>query len=590
MLGINIAGEFLDLSPGTTAILERTSPFFDTESLTGEYTFPFTLPYTPKNARLLGLVNHFYTKRIKIRISARLYDNNNFAYSGQLVIDTASLDVNDITKSSINGFFVLGVSSFFQEIKNKKLKELQLGGARVFAWTNNDPLSPDSGFWRHIHDTLDGLMQYSFAPIRNSMWAGNDEDGTPDWMNKPNVDGTIAYEDNAVTLAPQISLQYILEQACAEQGWRFDGSFMGTEQWKTLFMPSFYAVTWCKVLLDGIEPFANITINLANHMPPETLISDLFIALRNKYNWGFDFDSELKVCKMFPIKNLVRGRRKDWTAFMEAKWDSDFSEDEKIFAFKNDFDGNDGFPSEPDLKSVTILPAIEKFADLPTADETNYLKVIFAWKDNQYYQNIYNEDDNTYQWIVYTDNIYNYEPDGANAEFDSAISTMPVYKTLFRTDGFPTDWYITVPLCEQEGNWEGKQGQFVPWGMRLLLHRGKVYEGDIYGNQGTVKYCYLTSIAFTPTQTEPDLDWSNVYVHVFDGNDKGIVNYWWKDTLKYLKQSDVITGRLTISRIELRDFAWSDIIVLRNTQYIMQKMREIIPYDGTVQAQLRRIG
>src|SRR5436189_2659696 len=117
MLGLSINGELLDLSPETAASLERVSPFFGEQDLAGEYSLPFSFKYTPKNARLLGLPNHYYTYRIKKNIRASLYDGNNFAYIGELVIETAELDVNDIHQSVVNGYFKTGISSFFYLIR-----------------------------------------------------------------------------------------------------------------------------------------------------------------------------------------------------------------------------------------------------------------------------------------------------------------------------------------------------------------------------------------------------------------------------------------------------------------------------------------
>jgi hypothetical protein len=595
MLGIKINGEFLDLSPATTAQLERTSPFFNLNDLAGEYSLPFTFPYTPKNARLLGLPNHYYTKRIKKKIAGELYDSNNFSYSGDLVIQTAELNVNDIHKSKISGFFLTGVSSFFTLIKNKKLKELELGGIRQFAWTDNDPESLVIGFWQHVHFTLDGLYDYSFAPVRNEKWAGNTDEGSPDWMNKLDDVGNIDFENNATTLAPQVSLKYILEQIFAEHGWTFDSSEMNDDQWSTLFMPSFYGVTWQRIIEDDDPPFfiftplLNISINLQNHVPPEMLITELILAIRNRYNWGFDFNSSKKVCKMFPLKELANGVKKDWTSFMNPRLLSTFDEDEKIFAFKNDIDSNDGLSSTPDFKKATYGTPVFSFADLPAPGEDNFNLVIYCWKENRYYQCRYNEDDNVYEWDVFADNIYDYDPDGANEEISTVASTMPVYKTLYRLDG-SVEFYGLFPLCEQEGNWEGKKGDFVSWGLRLLFHRGKVWEATALGLQGDIRYPYLTSICFTITQVEDDLEWSNVYIHQFEGVDKGIIRKWFHDTLRFLQQSDVGTSKLNLPRHELMNFNWSDVILLKNIPYIMQKITEVIPYDNTVDAEMRRIG
>jgi hypothetical protein len=597
MLGICTPnGVFLDLSPNTAAQLERFSPFFNKDDLGEENTFPFTFPYSSKNARELGLPNHYYTRRMKKRIEGvRLFDNNNFSYTGDLVITAVEMNVNDVTKSKITGYFLTGISTFFQQIKNKKLKDLSLGGPRQFAWTNNNPDSTNGGFWQHIHKTLDGSMDYSFAPVRNSNWSGNTEDGSADWMNKLDNTGKLDYENNYNTLAPQVKLRYVLQQVFEEHGWSFDYSDMEDEQWESLFMQSFFAVNWQKIIQLGGPPYwtyaplPNITINLAKHVPPEIAISSLIIWLRNRYNWGFDFDSGQKVCRMFPLKDLAAGEKKDWTKYMSAQWNSDFSEDAKVFAFKNEIDSADGLSSAPDFSKITAGEPVEDYNHLPAAGEGNFNQVVYVWKQNQYFQCQYNETDNVYEWGIYADGIYNYEPTGNNESIETSISTFPVYRTLFRNNGI-TDFYGLFPLCEQEGNWEGKQGEFVPWGIRLAFHRGLVWEANSLGFKGSVKYPYLTSICFTPTQEEPDLLWSNVYKHEFNGEDKGIINYWWKDTLKYLSQTEVASGKLTLPRHELVKHKWSDVILLKNIPYIGQKITEVIPYGGVVDVELRRIG
>jgi hypothetical protein len=595
MLGISINGEFLDLAPGTATQLERTSPFFNSDDLAEEYSLPFTFPYTPKNARLLGLPNHYYTRRIRQRIEAKMYDNNSFAYIGELIIETADLNVNDIGKSKINGYFTTGVSTFFQQVKNKKLKDLELGGIRAYSWTNNDPDSPFKGFWQHIHETWNGQFEYVFDPIRNEKWSGSTDDDAPDWINKLDNLGKIDYNNNYNTLAPQVSLKYILQQIFVEHGWAFDYSQMTDAQWQTMYLPSFYAVTWQKIIQTAGAPFfayvplATITMNLQNHVPPLEYIQNFIIHLRNRYNWGFEFDSGTKVCSMFPLKNLFNGRRKDWTPYMGAEWKSDFSEEEKIYAFKNEIDGADELSSAPDLTKVFFEAPVMEVSDLPAADDTTFNKVTYVWKTNQYYQCRYDDTSNTYSWEIYADNIYDYEPAGSNDTFTTGASTMPVYKSLYRTNGL-VDFYGLFPLCKQEGNWQGKAGEFVPWGIRILFHRGLVWEADINNIRGAIQYPYLTSICFTITQEEPDLDWSDVYVHSFDGVDKGLIRYWWRDTLAYLKMPEVTTGVLYLPRKELVDFRWSDVILLKNIPYAVQKMPDVFPYRGMVQVSLRRIG
>ena len=274
---------------------------------------------------------------------------------------------------------------------------------------------------------------------------------------------------------------------------------------------------------------------------------------------------------------------------MAAKLLSSFSEDPKVFSFTNEIDSHDDLSSAPDFDKPVYGTPVETFADLPAAAEGNFNNVIYVFKENKFYQCHYNETDLVYQWDIFADNIYDYKPAGSNTEIATVASTMPVYKTLYRDTGI-TEYYGLFPLCSQEGNWEGKQGDFVPWGLRTLFHRGMVWEALDNGTTGAQKYPYLTSIAFTITQEEPDLDWSNVYVHDFTGINLGIINYWWKDTLKYIQQTDIITLDLYLPRTELVNFRWSDVIILRNIPYAVQKITESIPYPNFITAELRRIG
>jgi hypothetical protein len=595
MLGIEKNGERLDLSPGTSAQLERLSPFFNENSLAGEYSLPLTFPYTPKNARLLGLLNHFYTNRSKTRVPVKFYDNNNFSYSGELVLETANLHLNDIGKSSINGYFLTGVSDFFSKIKDKKLKELVLGGDRQFTWTDEDPDGANYGFWQHVHETLDGNLDYTFAPVVNEKWSGNSEDGSQDWMNKLDSTGNLDFEQNYNNLAPQVKLRYVLQQIFKENGWTFDYSDMPDTLWETLFMPSFYSVRWKTMQQTIVDPFfewtvlPSITINLRNHVPPEMLISDLILALRNRYNWGFDFNSNKKVCRMFALKDLANGTKKDWTKYMAAKWQSEFSDDPRTFSFKNEIDGNDSFSSGPDFSKLIVDFPVMTVDDLLPANSGNLDFVVYVWKENNFYQSRYNADLNVYEWQVFAGNIYDFEPTGANASFDTVASTMLMYRRIYRNVG-GTDYFGYFPACDQEGNWDRKEGAFTPWGLRLLFYRGRVREATEDYTAGIIQYPYLTSICTTITQEEPDLDWSNVWEHKISDIDKGIVAFWWRPTLKYLSQADVITGILYLPRKELLNFSWSDIILFRNVPYIIQKITETIPYPNAVTAEARRIG
>lgn len=593
MLGIKINDSFLTLAPGANMQLERDSPFFNANDLAAEYSLPITVPYTPGNARLLKMSFHYYTRRQKIKIPAELYDGYNFCYAGELVLDGAELDVNVIGQSQVSAYFFTGVSSFFQSVKNKKLKELKLGGVRSFAWTDGNPEGQNKGFWQHVHDTWKGNYDYVFAPIRNENWAGDSEEGSPEWMNKLGNNGYMDIVNNYTSLAPQVRLKYVLEQIFSEHGWALDYTQMDDAQWQIMFMPSFYAVKWQNVIATGTTPLPNIEINLQYHVPPEMLITDFIMALRNRYNWGFDFDSVKKVCSLFPLKSLANGRKKDWTKYLNRKSSSDFSEDTKVYAFSNDIDSNDSLPQEQDISKVKLGEPVESFNNLPAAAEGNVDQVVYVWRENRYYQSVWDEDGSDYYWVPYADNIFNYEPENNNVSISTIASTMPVYRTIYRRIS-DTDYYGYFPACAQEGNWLGKISESTSWGLRVLFYFGMAYEAKADGSAGVIRYPYLTSIPFTITRTETQLSWSNVYRHIIvnddDDADIGIVQYWWSDSLRYIRETDILTCTLYLPRQELIDFKWSDVIILRGIRYVAYSLPDLIPFTGVTEAKLLRIG
>lgn len=590
MLGIKVNDTFLTLSPGAQMQLERESPFFNIDNLASEYSMPVTIPYTPQNARALGMFHHYYTRRTKTRFPAQLYDRLNFCYTGELVIDSASIDLNDTSQSTISGNFITGVSSFYQLVKNKKLSDLKLGGIRSFAWTDNNPVSVNKGWWQHVHDTWEGKMDYLFAPIRNEKWTGSGEDGTADWMNKLGNNGYLDFEGNYNTLCPQVRLRYILEQIFAEHGWSVDYSEVKDTQWQTIFIPTFYAVTWEKMLISGPAPLNTIEMNLQNHMPPDVTITSFIIWLRNKYNWGFDFDSGRKVCKLYALKALANGKRKDWTTYLNKKVTPEFTEDKKVFAFNITIGGNDSYPIKQDMKQVTVLDPVAYFTDLPVINADMVNKVIHVYRENTFYQATVDDDGTTYQWVRYADNISGYSPDGNNVSYDTEIGTMPVIRLSHRYNG-SVNFYGLFPVCEQEGNWMGKAGEKAAWGIRTLFYFGMVYEARADNAPGLIKYPYLTSVIYAPTNVETPLVWSDVTIHIVEGTqDVGIYQYWWYDSIQYLQEAEVLNCTLRLPRQELIDFRWSDVIILRSIKYVVSNLPDLIPYTGQVEAKMRRIG
>ena len=223
MIELKINNETLDLFPCATTSIESASPFFSTDAIQGEYSLPVEFPWTGKNLRLLGYPNELPVIKDKTRILDVDYSENGLHfYKGTLVIEFVQGHLQGYGQGKISGYFLMGTSNFWQRIKNKKLRDLDLGGDREFAWAGYDRNT--DGFWKHIHDTWTATsdeMDYVFAPIVDEKWEG--DESKADFINKLNIiNGAVELhrEKNWNTLVAHPYHIYILKQIFKENDYR----------------------------------------------------------------------------------------------------------------------------------------------------------------------------------------------------------------------------------------------------------------------------------------------------------------------------------------------------------------------------------
>ena len=602
MKGIKLNGRFLDLKPDTSTEIARKSPFFAINDFVSEVTTePLVFPYTPNNAIAFGLPYQYYSQRKKKKYEIEHYSNNEFRGRGTLVIETGTLNLSNIEATEITGYIVYGISNFFQSIKGKKLSDLTLGGKRIFNYTTNNPDDGTGGYWQHFHQTwVDDTIPYVFFPVRNENYYT--EEGDVDWLNKLDNNAKllfklpgIAADDNQVCpIIPFIRLPYLLEQIFAEFGYQVDFSGLNDTQWEKLAMLNLTKLDWVAiqpVVENGQvvnKPMAapQITIELKKHVPQDKSISDFIVQLFNRYGWAPLFDPIRKICRYVAVKEADKGTVKDWTKFASPVAGSSFNEEKKIFAFTNEIDNNDEFPSPPDFSNLNIgLPVLSaSMLTEPTIAESETVK--FCYHENQWWQVQLNEDTNKYEWTVFADNIYNDEPADSTDTITTTISTLPVYDSEYRKEGAGVIRSL-FPIMKQEATKN--------IGYRMLLYHGMVPEFVWRGVPyiAPLNFPFASSTREDPTGTAP-LTWSNVYSHKMYGNtdreiDYGIRKYWWSDFLNILQAGEEIGFRFYLPIRELRNFSWNDRILVKNIPYLIKSITEPDPYKGYIEATLKRL-
>jgi len=324
MIGIEINSEFLDLPEAIIFEIVRNSPYFNNDEIEGEFSLPISIPYSDKNYRLLSYTGNHYKTHVKQKIDATLYGGPNFTYAGTLVIDAFEKNNNQPGSLIASGIFVFGISSFLQQVKDKKLSDLTLGGVRNFTYTTGNPYDGSGGFWQHVHAVAAAPGEYTFAPIKNDgygAYPGRTLDPfgrSIDWMNKLDMtDRTnfwFDFKPNAAALCPAVSITYLLTCIMEENGWKLQGDILTDATFSKLYAQSFRSIFWCNYsttfsivlgYLLTVHVLSDVDIDLKEHVPPDYKITDFIIDLKNRYGIAFNFNTNTRVCTANFLKDIV---------------------------------------------------------------------------------------------------------------------------------------------------------------------------------------------------------------------------------------------------------------------------------------------
>lgn len=582
-------GTELDVAPGTVISRERRSPFFSIDEIPGEISFPFSLPPTDKNLKELQYIDNLPQLKTT-RHAVNLKDAGMQITGGKLVTEFVQTNLQRNNVGSISAYTLSNASEFWQRIKDRKLKDLSLGGDRNFTWDGYNATT-GTGFWKHCHDTWsyencnDG--DYVFHPIKNAGYLGNHT-----WMNKIKVvDGppeTVELDDtaNARCLCPSIFMAYVLRSIFEEHGYKVSGNVFDDPQFLRAIMPSFYGVFWATSEFDSadppnetVHPINSITIKLSEHVPPDWTISKYLIDLANKIPIGYEIDDNKKECVISYLNTITLNAAKDRSNQVAAGLKIVLDKEQSIYGFDNNFDGNDEHSKVVDLSLWTFK------GEVFGGDSSSMLpgELVLGTANNEYWgipTNIPFVPGLTMTRKI-GDNIGGYKPANANNTIESGMSPMPSdYMVVASNGSYTVEAY--VPICNQEGNWKGKEDELKTWEVRLLFW---------YGMRTSLSESIDTPIAHHHVfwyQGVQVGSWSWAYKI----GDVGLYDVFWKDWLKTFANMENIEGIWYPELVEYLQFKWSDILLINNTPYLITDITDQLPMKGVpkVPFKARRMG
>ena len=599
MIHIKINGEFLDVAPNTRIQRERNSPFFlstksGRDAIPAEVSYPFNLPLTDRNMRILGFTDVLPSIRVK-QYEQILYDEINQITNGKLIMRATDFNLNGTNVGRQEANLLCNASAFFKLIEGKLLKDLTLGGPRTFSWDGfND--TTGSGFWRHCHATWeytdcdDG--DYVFYPIWDPAYAG--------YSKGPNVveirSGRIQLEQqqNTVSLCPHTYISYILRCIFEEHGYKVTGDIFDDEMLKKLTLASFRGINWAEPNLVMAnfttpfylpEPYDEIQIRLSEHMPQETGVGEFLVELMKLLPLGFEIDDNSRSCNILILgRQSPADRLKDMTKIVSPDIQTAMSETDKkkkVIGMRYNFNSDAFGGGVADITNLNYPPDREQdWLPLPSPVLSGEaFRLVF---DAGYWAK--EKIDNVYTSIRLGDATGEYAPEGVTDYIECSMAPLSTRNTPGAVVN--TSHNYRLPYCEIEGNWIGKPKQ-VTYGMHIVFYQGKNY--PVNNNAGLLApYASNTNNKWVTASGEetPIIDgtWSLCYKL----GTYGLVDVWWKEWLKILAENDTLKTRLHLNLIDYLKLKWGDEILIENTSYFLKKITDTLPYPDSIEIEAVR--
>lgn len=300
MIGIKYDNEYLDVFPNIELSFELVNQVFstgDVSVLPGSFSFPFDIPATPLNRRILNFPDRVdnaepFFREGEVEV---LYNH--------IMLFRGTMKVTSTTDVTIKIYIVANPMT---SLKNKYLTDLSLGGPRT--WVGD--------FLDHMLATANTPENYDyvFFPIWNEDQNDYEEDDDP--LNYQNFfDYTTGeFVEASGALTPFVKLEYLLEQIFQEEetGYHFKNQFQPANdlEMRRLYV---YNNVDCRTATLTTAPVTPDELILSNHLPKEKT-TDFLKKVAAQWCLGFFSNVFDKTVKLIPLQTLLqRPPADDWT-------------------------------------------------------------------------------------------------------------------------------------------------------------------------------------------------------------------------------------------------------------------------------------
>ncbi|MFN4254530.1 MAG: hypothetical protein ACK4Q5_05950 [Saprospiraceae bacterium] len=290
MIQLFVNDETLDLRPDTSIGLELVSPAFVEDS--GSYSYPFDLPRTQKNLRLLGDPARLDRReKPKTSIAARLFVGGSQVCEGALRFSFPAAG------QTIKVFLV--VNGFADAIADKTIRDINHQAPQNFVTL--------SALQTHMADTVNSPASHEhvFFPV----YAGEKYN-----LQNPFTGGVFYPEFFESKAAPFPYLYFIVKRIFDTFGWAWDDRFFSiSQELRTLVL-----VTPREIERNSSSAFP---LDLKN-IVPKVGIGAFLKAIAGMFGLGLFFTSSRRRATLLPLKTLVtQSDYTDWSRKADEKFE-----------------------------------------------------------------------------------------------------------------------------------------------------------------------------------------------------------------------------------------------------------------------------
>jgi hypothetical protein len=527
VVGLFCSEDLLDIYPDTTISILFTNPMFND---TGTHSFPFTIPATKQNLKILNFPHRIerYTEIKNIEYPLQIYVEGLKILDGNMVVTAAD-------PHSIECYFKSGNGNFWSAIQGKSLKDIELGESPLF--------QQQFDVYDYMKDSVVKSfpeMPFAMFPVINTQLAAGTQ-AQPDWA----LVNVINYWDVDIPADPTFSqytsntpflyLAYILERLFANFGHTSSYNiFAAHPELKTL------------VLYSSISNYTGATSE-----PPlqfvfkdymiDYLVTDFIRNLEKMFCGTLFVNDRQRTVKFLLFREIIS--QKELISINKVTSEIAISQGESFEEYNFKFLPDDlAYPTEniKPLSIGTIKAPVDTYATLPTSNNVpNDIRLVL---DEDYFYHFTYDTVNGPHWERYTPNIQ-LETEEPSEEkkillIESEIFTLPMFMG-------PDNFFTVNPSKYTHTYWPWANNKgFIPFKdlsdpatirmtPRLLFYRGLQKDNSYPQNQyplGSMDvYNALKKYANPPLP--PKIDGANISLQ-WDG-EYGLIENFYKEYLAW---------------------------------------------------------